>query len=63
MNAAARELSTVLAASPMSRSAALSLLTADAFATYAFEAAADDPATLPARAEAAMKLLAEQVQV
>jgi len=36
------------------RQSALDLLVADALATYAFEAAAEDPAELPARAERAM---------
>ena len=36
------------------RGSALDLLVADALVTYAFEAAADEPASLEARAEAAM---------
>lgn len=62
MASAAHELSVVLSASPMTRDQALTLLTADAFATYAFEAATDDPSTIGARADAAMKLLAAQVR-
>lgn len=45
----------VLASGGASRNAAIDLLSADAFVTYAFEAAADDPATLPARADEAMR--------
>ena len=45
----------VLESGGETRDAALDLLSADAFVTYAFEAAADDPATLPARADAAMR--------
>jgi hypothetical protein len=41
----------------MGRAAALDLLAADALATYAFEAAADDPDAIPARARAAMARL------
>ena len=44
-----------LATEPMTRAHALDLLTADALATYAFEAAADDPSTLSARADEAMR--------
>jgi hypothetical protein len=49
----------VAAAEPMSRSQALDLLAADALLTYAFEAAADEPQTLVARADAAMLRIAE----
>lgn len=41
------------------RAVALDLLAADACVTWAFEAAADAPGTLPARAEAAMQRIAE----
>jgi len=41
------------------RAVALDLLAADACVTWAFEAAADEPGTLPARAEAAMQRIAE----
>ncbi len=41
------------------RTAALDLLAADACVTWAFEAAADAPATLAARAEAAMRRITE----
>jgi hypothetical protein len=50
-----------LAAGATARDAALDLLTADALVTYAFEAAADDPATLEARAAATMRALAALV--
>ena len=62
MHAAGRQLSKVLESTPMTRAQALGLLTADAFATYAFEAAADEPGTLGARADAAMKHFADQVR-
>lgn len=41
------------------REVALDLLAADACVTWAFEAAAEAPGTLPARAEAAMQRIAE----
>lgn len=41
------------------RDRALDLLAADACVTWAFEAAADEPGTLPARAENAMRRIAE----
>jgi len=41
------------------RGVALDLLAADACVTWAFEAAADAPSTLGARAEAAMQRIAE----
>ena len=59
MHAARRQLSRVLGAKPMMRAQALDLLAADAFATYALEAAADEPETLVARADAAMRMFAE----
>ena len=40
------------------RSSALDLLAADACVTYAFEAAADEPATIAERAEQAMRRIA-----
>lgn len=43
----------VLVTDTEARASALDLLAADACVTYAFEAAADEPATLGARAEAA----------
>jgi hypothetical protein len=48
-------LSEILRHGSAQRDAALDLLTADALVTYAFEAAADDPASLDARAAAAMR--------
>ncbi len=36
------------------------LLAADAFVTWAFEAAADDPATISARADAAMRRISDR---
>jgi hypothetical protein len=59
MEAARRQLSRVLEANPMTRAQALDLLAADAFATYALEAAADEPETLAARADAAMRMFAD----
>lgn len=56
---AAEELLTELAARPSAgRESALDLLTVDALVTYAFEAAADAPASLEATATAAMIRLA-----
>jgi hypothetical protein len=52
-------LAEVLTAAPRDRRAALSLLAADACVTYAFEAAADAPSQFVARAEQAMKRIAE----
>jgi hypothetical protein len=54
-------LATILASGSTQRDAALDLLTADALVTYAFEAAADDPATLDARAADAMRAMAAVV--
>ncbi len=48
----------VATARPMTRDHALDLLAADALVTYAFEAAADDPERLVARADAAMRDIA-----
>jgi len=45
-----------------SRAVALDLLAADACVTWAFEAAADEPASLPVRAEAAMQRIAKVMQ-
>jgi hypothetical protein len=59
IGAASEQLSRVLDAQPMTRAQALDLLAADAFATYALEAAADDPASLADRADAAMRMFAE----
>lgn len=48
----------VLAAAPQDRKAALDLLAGDACVTYAFEAAADEPAELSALADHAMQRIA-----
>lgn len=48
----------VLRGEPTSRNGALLLLAADACVTYAFEAAADAPETVVARAQAAQRQLA-----
>ena len=48
-----------IVAEPMSRAQALDLLAADALLTYAFEAAADEPQSLVARADDAMLRIAE----
>ena len=45
---------------PLTRAQALDLLAADAFATYALEVAADEPESLAARADSAMRMFAEQ---
>lgn len=49
----------VLAAAPKDRNAALDLLAGDACVTYAFEAAADEPAELGALADQAMQRIAK----
>lgn len=54
-------LSTILVSGSTQRDAALDLLTADALVTYAFEAAADEPAALDARAADAMRAIAALV--
>lgn len=60
--AAGRDLvGSLLAAGATARDAALDLLAADALVTYAFEAAADDPASLDARAAATMRAIAALV--
>ena len=55
MNACDGALVRVLAAGAARREMARELLAADAFVTYAFEAAANDPSTISARADAAMR--------
>lgn len=55
VNAAAETLNHVLHAEKMTRSQALDLLTADALATYAFERAAEQPASLVTLANDAMR--------
>jgi hypothetical protein len=54
---AAAELLHDLLDRPTGRASALDLLAVDALVTYAFEAAASDPATVEARAAAAMSRL------
>jgi len=48
-------LARVLDSGAASRDSALDLLSADAFVTYAFEAAADAPESISARCDAAMR--------
>jgi len=48
----------VLTANTMTRAHALDVLSADALLTYAFEAAADEPSRLTARADLAMQRIA-----
>lgn len=52
-------LQAVLEDSEAGRAIALDLLAADTCVTWAFEAAAEEPGTLPARAESAMARIAE----
>ncbi len=54
-------LASIIGSGSTQRDAALDLLTADALVTYAFEAAADDPSTLDARAADAMRAIAAVV--
>ena len=54
-------LAKILGSGATQRDAALDLLTADALVTYAFEAAAADPATLDARAALAMRAISALV--
>lgn len=54
-------LAKILGTGSVHRDAALDLLTADALITYAFEAAADDPSSLDARAAQAMRAIAAVV--
>lgn len=54
-------LRSILSSGSTQRDAALDLLTADALVTYAFEAAADDPASLDAHAARAMRAIAAVV--
>lgn len=58
VDAAARLLAELLTHPAAGRESALDLLTVDALVTYAFEAASDDPSTLPERAHDAMRRLA-----
>ena len=54
-------LSTILGSGSTQRDAALDLLAADALVTYAFEAAAEEPAMIDVRAAAAMRAIAALV--
>ncbi len=58
LRAGERLLANVLAESAAGREVALDLLAADACVTWAFEAAADEPGTLPTRADEAMSRIA-----
>lgn len=49
----------VLTAREATRDVALDLLSSDAFVTYAFEAAADEPAAVAKRADAAMRRISD----
>ena len=57
-DAGVRLLDGVLSSPPMTRAHALDLLAADALLTFAFEAAAADPARLATRADDAMRRIA-----
>jgi hypothetical protein len=50
----------VLRSADAERETALDLLSADAYVTYAFEAAADDPSRIAALAEQAMRRIADR---
>lgn len=52
-------LARVLDSGAASRDSALDLLSADAFVTYAFEAAADAPESIGARCDAAMRQISD----
>lgn len=58
VEAAERLLQRVLERNAMDRACSLDLLAADACVTYAFEAAADEPGTVEARARAAIGRIA-----
>lgn len=58
IEASQRLLRRVLTADPVARASALDLLAADACVTFAFESAADDPPTIPARAKIAKWVIA-----
>ncbi len=61
VRASVETLRRLLAAGGTDREIALELLAADAMATYAFEAAAEEPAQLDARCRAAMRRFSEVV--
>jgi hypothetical protein len=50
----------VLKSGAASRDSAFDLLSSDAFITYAFEAAADEPEVVSQRAEAAMRRISDR---
>jgi len=58
LTAGERLLDSLLQSGSTSRATALDLLAVDALVTYAFEAAADDPTRIEARATAAMQRIA-----
>ena len=58
LDAAREAMATLLDDGCLTRSAALDLLAVDALVTYAFEAAADEPARLDARADQALARIA-----
>ena len=60
MDACDGALGRVLDGGALHRETAPDLLAADAFVTWAFEAAAGDPASIAARAESAMKRISER---
>jgi hypothetical protein len=57
-----QSLDRVLLSGASDRDSALDLLSSDAFVTYAFEAAADEPETVTARADEAMKKISRQAE-
>jgi hypothetical protein len=59
---AEQALDRVLAAKEGTRGVAFDLLAADAFVTYAFESAADEPSTVSARADDAMRRISKQAE-
>lgn len=59
LDAGERLLDALLASGSTSRATALDLLAVDALVTYAFQAAADEPSRLEARAARAMSTIAE----
>lgn len=59
MNACDGALNRVLKLGAIRRDVATELLAADAFVTYAFEAAANEPSTIAARADAAMRRISD----
>ena len=60
MNACDGALTRVLATGADKREMARELLAADAFVTFAFEAAANEPATIAAKADAAMRRISDR---